>query len=101
MVMRLVKTIVQDKNVDADRPYITGQSMGGMISMYFNVTYPDVFAAFIFVDCYWDCATFPELVKHKYTFITAGKAGTFYALETAARDDVIKYEYEEWSGRLL
>lgn len=100
MVMRLVKIIAQEKNVDANRLYTTGQSMGGMISMYYNVTYPDVFAASIFVDCHWDSSTFPELVKHKFTFITAGKAGTFGALETAADNAGIKYEYEEWSAKL-
>lgn len=100
MVMRLVKKIANENNVDQNRLYTTGQSMGGMISMYYNVTYPDVFAASIFVDCHWDSATFPELVKHKFTFITAGKAGTFDALETAAKEAGVKYEYEEWSARL-
>ena len=100
MVMRLVKEIASGKNVDPRRLYTTGQSMGGMISMYYNVTYPDVFAASIFVDCHWDSATFPELVKHKFTFITAGKAGTFGALETAADNAGIRYEYAEWSARL-
>ncbi len=100
MVMRLVKKTAKERNIDSDRLYTTGQSMGGMISMYFNVTYPDVFAASIFVDCHWDSATFPELVKHKFTFITAGKAGTFDALETAAKKADIKYEYEEWSAKL-
>lgn len=100
MVMRLVKETAKDKNVDDKRLYTTGQSMGGMISMYYNVTYPEVFAASIFVDCHWDSATFPELVKHKFTFITAGKAGTFGALESAARDAGVKYEYEEWSAKL-
>lgn len=100
MVMRLVKKTANERNIDRDRLYTTGQSMGGMISMYFNVTYPDVFAASIFVDCHWDSATFPELVKHKFTFITAGKAGTFDALETAAKEAGVRYEYEEWSARL-
>lgn len=100
IVMRLVKEIAREKNIDSNRLYTTGQSMGGMISMYFNVTYPDVFAASIFVDCHWDSRTFPELVKHKFTFITAGKAGTFDALETAARIDGVRYEYEEWSAKL-
>lgn len=100
MVMRLVKTVAQEKQVDSRRLYTTGQSMGGMISMYYNVTYPDVFAASIFVDCHWDSATFPELVKHRFTFITAGKAGTFGALEAAADSAGVKYEYEEWSARL-
>lgn len=100
MVMRLVKSVAKENAVDTKRLYTTGQSMGGMISMYFNVTYPDVFAASVFVDCHWDSATFPELVRHKFTFITAGKAGTFDALEQAARNEGIKYEYAEWSAKL-
>lgn len=100
MVIRLVEKTAKEKNIDRNRLYTTGQSMGGMISMYYNVTYPEVFAASIFVDCHWDSATFPELVKHKFTFITAGKAGTFDALEAAAKEAGIKYEYEDWSARL-
>lgn len=100
MVMRLLKNVVSENSVDASRLYTTGQSMGGMISMYFNVTYPDVFAASIFVDCHWDSSTFGELVKHKFTFITAGKAGTFGALEEAADKAGVKYEYAEWSAKL-
>lgn len=100
MVMRLLKSVVSENSVDASRLYTTGQSMGGMISMYFNVTYPDVFAASIFVDCHWDSSTFGELVKHKFTFITAGKAGTFGALEEAADKAGVKYEYAEWSAKL-
>ncbi|MBD5272121.1 MAG: prolyl oligopeptidase family serine peptidase, partial [Bacteroides sp.] len=84
MVARLVQKVAKENQVDTKRLYTTGQSMGGMISMYYNSAYPDLFAASIFVDCHWDSATFPELVKHKFVFITAGKAGTFDALEKAA-----------------
>lgn len=100
MVMRLVQDISTDPLVDSSRLYTTGQSMGGMISMYFNATYPDVFAGSIFVDCHWDSATFDELVKHPFAFITAGKAGTFGALEAAADKAGVKYEYAEWSAKL-
>lgn len=100
MVMRLVRSVARGNAVDDTRLYTTGQSMGGMISMYYNVTYPDVFAASVFVDCHWDSATFGELVKHKFTFITAGKAGTFGALEAAADAAGVRYEYAEWSARL-
>lgn len=100
MVMRLVKKLAEDKNIDSRRLYATGQSMGGMISMYYNVAYPDVFAASIFVDCHWDSATFSKLVRHPFTFITAGKAGTFGALEAAADKAGVRYEYEEWSAKL-
>ncbi len=100
MVARLVKQVATQQQVDNDRLYTTGQSMGGMISMYYNSAYPDLFAASIFVDCHWDSATFPELVKHKFVFITAGKAGTFDALEQAADNAGVKYEYTEFSAKL-
>lgn len=100
MVIRLVKSIANDYAVDAGRFYTTGQSMGGMISMYYNVAYPDLFAASLFVDCHWDSTTFPELVQHRFVFITAGKAGTFGSLEEAARHAGVKYEYADWSARL-
>ena len=100
MVARLIKQIAQNPTVDSKRLYTTGQSMGGMISMYYNSAYPDLFAASMFVDCHWDSATFPELVKHKFAFITAGKAGTFDALEQAADNAGVKYEYIEFSAKL-
>ena len=42
--------------------------MGGMISMYCNSAYSELFVASMYVDCHWDCTTFPELVKHKFVF---------------------------------
>lgn len=100
IVARLVRSLAKEESVDNNRIYTTGQSMGGMISMYFNVTYPDLFTASLFVDCHWNRATFEELVKHKFVFITAGKAGTFGPLETAAQKAGIKFEYQEWSAKL-
>lgn len=100
MVARLVQKVAKDQQVDSNRLYTTGQSMGGMISMYYNSAYPDLFAASIFVDCHWDSATFPELVKHKFVYITAGKAGTFDALEQAADKAGVKYEYTDFSAKL-
>ncbi len=49
MIIYLLKSIVDDKNIDSNRLNITGQSMGGMISMYYNITYSDIFAASLFV----------------------------------------------------
>lgn len=100
MVIRLVRQTAKNRNIDSKRLYTTGQSMGGMISMYYMATYPDVFAAAVFVDCHWDSAVFPELVRQKFTFITAGKAGTFGALEAAVDKAGVRYEYEEWSAKL-
>ncbi len=104
MVARLVKQFAAKESVDQNRLYTTGQSMGGMISMYYNITYPDLFAASIFVDCHWDTNLFGELAKHKLTYITAGKNGSSFgniaALEEAADNDGVKYEYATWSAKL-
>lgn len=104
MTIRLVKKISAENSVDTSRLYTTGQSMGGMISMYYNITYPDLFAASLFVDCHWDTNKFGELARHKFTYVTAGKSGKSFsdieALETAADKDGIKYEYATWSAKL-
>ncbi len=104
VVIRMLKNIVRTYNIDTARLYTTGQSMGGMISMYYNITYPDIFAASIFVDCHWDTAKFDELARHTFTYVTAGKSGKSFgdikALENAADSLGIKYEFAEWSAKL-
>lgn len=103
-VIRLLDTIANEYAVDTDRIYTTGQSMGGMISMYYNVTYPNVFAASLLVDCHWDPALFPELAHHKIAYIVAGgnpkSTGGAKALMECAEQEGIKYEYTEFSARL-
>lgn len=103
-VIRLLNGIVADRGIDRQRLYTTGQSMGGMISMYYNIRYPSVFAASLFVDCHWDMAFADELVRHKFTFVTAGDAGKSFAdikaIEKAAERDAIKCEYAQWSAKL-
>lgn len=104
IAMRLMQDVASTHSVDKSRLYTTGQSMGGMISMYYNVAYPDVFAASIFVDSHWDTATFPELAKHRFVYFIAGDSGKAYAdlepLEEAARQDSVNYTFAEWSAKL-
>lgn len=104
IVIRLLKSIIATKNIDPDRLYTTGQSMGGMISMYYNIAYPDIFAASLFVDCHWDISKFGELAKHKFIYVTAGKEGSSFgniqAVEDAADNEGVEYEYATWSAKL-
>lgn len=104
IAVRLLNSVVAANPVDSNRLYTTGQSMGGMISMYYNVTYPDLFAASIFVDCHWDTATFDSLVKHKFVYFIAGNEGKAYKciepIEEAARKEGVQYTYAEWSAKL-
>lgn len=101
---RLLNAVVAANSVDPSRLYSTGQSMGGMISMYYNVAYPDLFAASLFVDSHWDTATFDELAKHKFIYFIAGDKGKAYAdiepLEAAARKDGVQYTFAAWSAKL-
>lgn len=104
IVVRLLGSVAAGHNVDTSRLYTTGQSMGGMISMYYNVEYPDLFAASIFVDSHWDISTLPELARHKFVYFIAGNQGKAYSdlkpLEDAARNDGVRYEFAEWSAKL-
>ena len=104
VVIRLLKHVVAVEKVDTNRLYTTGQSMGGMLSMYYNVTYPDLFAASLFVDSHWNVSTFPALVKHKFVWVTAGDSGKAWPeikpMEEAARAEGIPYAYTRWSAKL-
>lgn len=104
VAMRLLNEVAATNSVDTTRLYTTGQSMGGMISMYYNVAYPDVFAASIFVDSHWDTSTFNELARHKFVYFIAGDKGKAYAdiepLENAARKDGVAYTFASWSAKL-
>lgn len=104
IVIRMLGSITSAGGVDTSRLYTTGQSMGGMISMYYNVAYPDLFAASIFVDSHWDTATFPELARHKFVYFIAGDKGKAYAdmkpLEEAAEQGGVQYTWASWSAKL-
>lgn len=104
VAVRMLNDVVAKNNVDTNRLYTTGQSMGGMISMYYNVAYPDLFAASIFVDSHWEPSTFEELAKHKFIYFIAGDKGKAYAdlkpLEAAAEKDSVQYTFASWSAKL-
>jgi predicted peptidase len=50
----LVKKLERQYNIDTNRLYNTGQSMGGMTSIAMDIKYPDMFAASLLVACQWD-----------------------------------------------
>jgi predicted peptidase/TPR repeat protein len=59
VAVNLLKSLMKQYNIDANRLYNTGQSMGGMTSISLNIKYPDLFAASFLVACQWD----PNLVE--------------------------------------
>lgn len=68
---RLFNDVVARYNIDKNRLYTTGQSMGGMISFYLNATHPDLFAASIFVGSQWDINVLQPLVNATFFYIVS------------------------------
>ena len=72
MTIRLLDAVCNEYNVDTSRLYTTGQSMGGMMSFYFNITHPDLFAASLFVSSQWDTSKMQDFGKKHFFYIVAG-----------------------------
>lgn len=103
-VLELLRHVASLYPVDTSRIYATGQSMGGMISMLYNIDDPGIFAASLFVDCHWDSAGFNKLVHHPFVMIYAGDKGKAFAsmeaIQNACREQGVAYTWSEWSARL-
>ncbi|MBA4709074.1 alpha/beta hydrolase-fold protein [Aquitalea aquatica] len=59
----LVKALSAQYNLDTNRLYNTGQSMGGMTSIAMDIKYPDVFAASLLVASQWNPEKVAPLAK--------------------------------------
>jgi uncharacterized protein len=71
MTLRLLNSVVIQYSIDKKRLYTTGQSMGGMMSFYFNSKFPDLFAASVFVGSQWDINVLEPLLKMKFFYIVS------------------------------
>lgn len=102
--VRLIESLSKKYPVDTDRLYTTGQSMGGMMSLYFNVKYPDLFAASLFVACQWDISKMKEFDHYKFAYIAAGGdpggSGGERQLQQLLSEEGAPFGHAEWSARL-
>ncbi|MCD8049563.1 MAG: hypothetical protein LUG52_08185, partial [Clostridia bacterium] len=69
--LNLLKTMQGLYSIDSERLYITGQSMGCMTALYLNGTYPDLFAASIYVDGQWDTDILKPLESQNFFYFAA------------------------------
>lgn len=104
MTIRLLKTVMAQYKVDENRIYITGQSMGGMMSFYFNITHPDLFAASLFVSCQWDTSKMKDFGNKKFFYIVAGgdekASGGMRNLSMVLKEQNVKVDSATWSAKL-
>lgn len=102
--IELLRDIAGREQVDTNRLYTTGQSMGGMMSLYFNIHYPDVFAASMFVSCQWDVAKMDAFKDKKFVYITAGgdkeATGGADQLKALLKKEDAPFAEATWSARL-
>lgn len=100
----LLDKVVHEYAIDQDRIYTTGQSMGGMMSFYFNATHPDLFAASLFVGSQWDINVLQPLAQQKFFYIVSAgddKASKGMAEVAAMLDkDGVKYGKTTFSAKL-
>ena len=104
MTIRLLDAVCREYNVDTSRLYTTGQSMGGMMSFYFNITHPDLFAASLFVSSQWDTSKMQDFGKKHFFYIVAGgdqkASGGMQDLTKVLRENEARIESASWSAKL-
>ena len=103
VAVRLIQSLTETYSIDTNRLYTTGQSMGGMTSFYLNATYPDLFAASLFVGSQWDNSILNALEDDSFfCIVTAGdpKASVGQAgLMEVFDGDGAAYSHAEWSAQ--
>ncbi|WP_166436014.1 prolyl oligopeptidase family serine peptidase [Cellulomonas shaoxiangyii] len=72
MTAGLIRAVQEDYEVDSDRIYGTGQSMGAMTVMYLAAQQPDLFAAELLVSGQWDTADLQGLTEETFVYVAAG-----------------------------
>ncbi|MBR0244166.1 MAG: prolyl oligopeptidase family serine peptidase, partial [Bacteroidaceae bacterium] len=104
MTIRLLEKVCKEYNVDTNRLYTTGQSMGGMMSFYFNITHPDLFAASLFVSSQWDTSKMQDFGRKHFFYIVAGgdqKAyGGMSGLAKVLKEQNVRIDSASWSAKL-
>ncbi|MBQ7487662.1 MAG: pyrroline-5-carboxylate reductase [Clostridia bacterium] len=103
VALRLIQSLTGTYSIDTNRIYTTGQSMGGMTSFYLNATYPDFFAASVFVGSQWDNSILNILEDKNFFYIvsagdpkaSAGQAGLLAVFDA----DSAAYSHAEWGAQ--
>jgi nitroreductase/predicted esterase len=104
MTIRLIQHLCKQYPIDQRRLYTTGQSMGGMMSFYFNIAHPHFFAASLFVGSQWDTSKMASFAGNKFFYIVGGgdtKASKGMAdLAQVLKENNAQMDSASWSAKL-
>jgi predicted peptidase len=99
----LIKSLESQYNIDKNRLYTTGQSMGCMTSIAMDIKYPDLFAASFLVAGQWDAAKVAPLAKQKlWIIVSEGDTKAFpgmNAITAALEKEGAKISRATWNGQ--
>ena len=103
VAVRLLQSLTEEYSINTNRIYTTGQSMGGMTSFYLNVTYPDLFAASLYVGCQWDVNVLNAIEGDTFFYVVSAgdpkaSAGQF-ELMSLFDSDGASYSAAEWNAQ--
>ena len=100
----LLQEVLNTYAIDRNRVYTTGQSMGGMISFYLNVHYPNLFAASLYAGTHWDFQQLKEVLpKQKFFYIASEldkAAPIMQQMETFFEQENIAYATTKFAANL-
>ena len=101
--IHFIQYLLQTYSIDPEKLYTTGQSMGGMTSFYLNITYPDFFAASVFVGSQWDNSKLNVLEDKSFFYIVSAgdpkaSAGQSELLSVFDADGA-SYTHAEWGAQ--
>ncbi len=104
MTIRLIQTLCDEYSIDKKRLYTTGQSMGGMMSMYFNIAHPKFFAASLYAGCQWDTSKMGGFANDAFIYAVAGgderASAGMAALREVLEGEGKHISSAEWSAKL-
>lgn len=82
--VKLINYISQEYNIDTNKLYLTGQSMGCMSSIYLNTKYPDMFAASLLVAGQWDISQIAGMSNDNlWIIVSEGDSKAYPAMNEA------------------
>jgi predicted peptidase len=103
ITVNLINYLTRRYNIDKNRLYATGQSMGCMASIVMNIKYPDLFAASLLVAGQWDPTKVSPMAKDKlWIIVSEGDQKAFpgmNAITATLEKEGAKISRATWNGQ--
>ena len=101
----MLDSLCREFNIDRDRMYNTGQSMGGMFALSTNIAHPDLFAASYLVACQWPVEEFYRFAqKPMWVVVAEGDPRAYPGMQEAMQAwsaAGAKIAEAEWDGSCM